>query len=229
MYHYVCGFYGGAITHTPSEIHIYSKDKSCVSMSDYATFKAKKVIIENITADLHDNVLFEGCAEVVIKNCKFSGNEYRFEFLNVGKIVIENCKISDFSNRFMYLQHCNELIVSKNHFIDCGYTEEDWVCGGVIGSYGKELATIILEKNTLQNCYICSHRIYVRGRCNGIFIYNEGRNTELLRVVSNQFIGCQYKINNFDTGAYISVEAEQVVNENNVCKGSVMRIMEADG
>ena len=26
MYHYVCGFYGGAIMHTPSEIHIYSKD-----------------------------------------------------------------------------------------------------------------------------------------------------------------------------------------------------------
>lgn len=226
MYHYVCGFYGGAIMHTPSEIHIYSKDKSCVSISDYATFKAKKVIIENISADLHDDVVFEGCAEVVIKNCKFSGNKYRFEFFNVGKIVIENCKISNFSNRFMFLRDCNELIVSQNHFIDCGYTEESDIRGGVIYSDGEKLATIILEKNTLQNCYIARETQKYNWGCSGIFIYSGGYNTELLRVVSNQFIGCQCKKNGNYTEAYISARANQVVNENNVCNGSIMRIFE---
>lgn len=226
MYHYVCGFYGGAITHTPSKIHIYSKDKSCVNISDYETFKAKKVIIENITADLHDDVVFEGCAEVVIKNCKFSGNKYRFEFFNVGKIVVENCRISDFFNRFTFLRDCNELIVSQNHFVNCGYTEESDIRGGVIYSDGEQLTTIILEKNTLQNCYIARETQKYNWGCTGIFIYSGGYNTELLQVIDNQFIGCRCKNNGNYTEAYISARAKQVVNENNVCNGAITRIFE---
>lgn len=229
MYHYVCGFYSGAITHTPSKIHIYSKDKSCVNISDYETLKAKKVIIENITADLHDDVVFEGCAEVVIKNCKFSGNKYRFEFFNVGKIVVENCRISDFSNRFTFLRDCNELIVSQNHFVNCGYTEESDFrngFGGVIYSDGEQLTTIILEKNTLQNCYIARETQKRYMGCTGIFIYSGGYNIELLQVIDNQFIGCRCKNNGNYTEAYISARAKQVVNENNVCNGAITRIFE---
>ena len=226
MYHYVCGFYSGAIMHTPTEIHIYSKDKSCVNLSNYATFKVKKVIIENITADLHDDIVFSGCEEVFIKNCKFSGNKYRFEFFNVGKIIIENCKISNFSNRVMVLRVCNELIVSQNHFIDCGYTEESYIRGGVIYSDGEKLATIILEKNILQNCYIARKTRRNNWGCTGIFIYSAGYDTELLQIVSNQFIGCQCKNNGNYTEAYISATANQVINENNVCSGSIMRILE---
>lgn len=226
MYHYVCGFYGGAIIHTPSEIHIYSKDKSCVGLSDYATFKAKTVIIENITADLDDDVVFDGCAEVIIKNCKFSGSNHCFEFFNVGKIIVENCRISNFSNRYMFLRDCNKLIVSQNHFINCGYTEESDIRGGVIYSDGDKLETIILEKNTLQNCYIARETQKYNWGCTGIFICSRGYNTNLLQVVGNQFIGCQCKNNGNYTEAYISARANQVINENNVCNGSIMRIFE---
>lgn len=228
MFLYVWGFYTGTVIDTPSEIHIYSKDKSCVNMSDYATFKVKKVTIENVTIDLQDDVVFENCEEVVIKNCKFLGDKCRCLFFNVGKVVIENCNISNFNNRFMILQDCKELIVSKNHFTNCGYTEESDVRGGVIYSEGEESAVIILKNNTLQNCYIARKTQRYNWGCTGIFINNASYSIEMLQVVGNHFIGCQCKNNGNFSEAYISANAHQVVDEDNVCTGSVKTIFESN-
>lgn len=229
MYQYVCGFYCGAIVNTPTEIHIYSSDKSLVNLSKYGTFNAGKVTIENITADLEENIVFYGCEEVVIKNCKLLGDRCRFEFTNTGKVVLENCSVDNFSNRFMHLKGCNELVVVHNHFLNCGYTEDADIRGGVIYDCDK-LETIILENNTLQNCYIARETLRSNWGCTGIFISSitdlYSRPMQLLKVVGNRFIGCQCKNNGNYTEAYISARARNVVNENNLCSGAVTRIFE---
>lgn len=215
MYHYVCEFFNGAIIDTSSEIHVYSKDKSCEHISDYPTFKAKKVIIENITEDLKNDIEFKGCEEVIIKNCNLTGNRYNFIFTCVGKVVVENCRISDFHNRFMHLQHCNELIVSNNYFINCGNSEDDDCEGGVIYANYVE-SQIILKKNTLQNCYINTE--YDFEDCYGLFIYAYCSEYGLFQVVDNHFIGCTSNQNT--CYIYNGNEDCKVIDENNTVSGS---------
>ena len=72
LYHYVANFYAGVILSTPKELHIYSCHRTNVDLAQHSTFRSKKVIIENISSALKFNCVFDGCEEVLIRNCKVS-------------------------------------------------------------------------------------------------------------------------------------------------------------
>ncbi|MGN0421685.1 MAG: right-handed parallel beta-helix repeat-containing protein [Lachnospiraceae bacterium] len=228
MFHYVRGFYAGAIVDTPEEIHIYSCDKSEVDLLQYGVLKNKKVVIENISGVLKSNIYFKGCAEVVIRNCKFTGNKYYFEFGGIGNVLIENCALSDFTNRFARTIDTNNLIVRKNRFVNCGYTKDMDVRGGVIFSEGNNVNKIILESNELLSCYIARETQRDNWGCTGIFFHHNYQHTAVgsIAIKGNRFSGCQCRKNGNLNEAYISAYSFERIEEGNICTGSVTRIFE---
>ena len=225
LFHYIDGFYTGKIVDSHEKFHVYSSNKAVLDLTNYVSLKAKQVIIENISASLPHNIEFRGCAEVVIRNCKFYDSKYKFDFINVGKVIIENCEISNFSNRVARFANVNEIIITCNSFVNCGYTSEDIEFGGVFYCYiATKIDSVVLENNQLVNCYIASPSNPV----NDIFIYCTGGILLRLKVNKNNFIGCECRSKINDAyKAYIDVSnySRKEVNEN-TCTGSVTKIIE---
>lgn len=223
MYHYVQGFYAGAIVDTPNEIHIFSCDRSEVDLSAYGVLKNKKVIIENISCSFKGDVILEGCAEVIIRNCKFMGSQYHFEFNTIGNVIIENCDIRDFSNRFALFDNTNNFTVLNNRFFNCGCTGDGDIYGGVLWNNSNCSKNIILENNELLNCYVARTDYRYNYYATGIFLNIEG-GIENIKVLRNHFSGCECRNNGNMMEAYINGSAESKVEEGNVCTGAVQRI-----
>lgn len=215
FYPYVRGFYSGLITDTSAEKHIYSADGGKVSLGQYGPYTAKRVVIENISCVLDQDIKFEGCEEVIIRSCILKGNKYRFEFHRVGKVSIENCEIIDFSNRFAYLEDSNHLFVQKNRFENCG-------CAG--GGHGgvfycaRSADQIHFIENEFLSCYI--------GKNFGVILYcgdssGWGR-VKTISILNSQFCGCKAESGRFAT--YFAVHSDNKVEKGNTCTGSIIEI-----
>lgn len=227
VYHYIEGFYSGDIVNTPTLLHIVSYDKSELDLSQYGEISAQKVIIENIQYNILENLIFNGCAEVIIKNCKFEGNIPNFRFYNIGKVIIENCEFRNFRMRVAYFSDVNEIYCIHNKFINCGCTttlEYDYLKGGVFYNQGNNTTFITLKANTLLNCYVARSINRAGWGCTGIFIHNNSYAT--ISVIDNCFNGCQCINNNWYTESYISGCLKSKEKNNNICTGSVLRIFE---
>lgn len=210
FYPYVKEFYSGLILDTPTEKHIYSTDGGEVSLSQYGPYTTKRVVIENISCVLDQDIKFEGCEEVIIRNCILKGNEYRFEFHRVGKVIIENCEISDFSNRFAYLKDTNNLFVQNNHFINCGGPDTTGVF-----FYNGENNEISLIGNEFFNCYVEDKALAI--------ILHSDRIVQSLSVLNNLFYECESR-GIVIARAYIYASAHKKVEEGNICTGPVKQI-----
>lgn len=223
MYHYVQGFYAGAIVDTPNEIHIFSCDRSEVDLSAYGVLKNKKVIIENISCSFKGDVILEGCAEVLIRNCKFMGSQYNFKFNTIGNVIIENCDVRDFTNRFAYFSNTDNFTVLNSRFFNCGCTGSGNIYGGVLYNSGNCSKNIILENNELLNCYVARTAYHCYSYATGIFLNIQG-GLENIKVLRNHFSGCECRNNGNKVWAYITGYAESEVEEDNVCMGPVKKI-----
>ena len=215
---------------TPNEIHIFSCDRSEVDLSAYGVLKNKKVIIENISCSLKGNVILEGCAEVIIRNCKFMGSQYHFEFNTIGNVVIENCDVRDFTNRFAYFTDTNNFTVLNNRFLNCGCTTigDSSIYGGILYNSGRCTRNIILENNELLNCYIARTEQKFYLYASGIFLHIEWWTNIEVKVLRNHFSGCECRKNGQWREVYISGggDSRSKTEEGNVCTGAVQRIYE---
>lgn len=226
IYPYIKGFYAGDIVNTPTLLHITSCNKSEINLSQYGEISAQKVIIENIQYVVSEILIFDGCAEVIIRNCKFVGQLSSLVFCRVGKIIIENCEFSNFETRVGYFSNINEIECRDNKFIKCGYTDSPDIRGGVFYIQGNKINSIVLEANKLLNCYIARSDYKSNYGCTGIFMHSEG--TATISVIDNCFNGCQCINNGNYTEAYISGAFQSKEENNNICTGSVSRIFERD-
>lgn len=228
VYHYIEGFYSGDVVNTPTLLHITSCDKSELDLSQDGEFSAQKVIIENIQYCVSEDLVFKGCAEVIIRNCKFTGNVSRMEFFNIGKVTIENCEFSNFEMRVAYFNNVNEIYCTHSRFINCGQTENNEyrnIYGGVLYNAGDKTNLIVLNDNELLNCYICRTTERSGYASSGIFIHSES-NADI-SIMNNCFNGCQcINHNGYLPSAYISGHFENKEENNNICTGSVVRIFE---
>lgn len=227
LYPYIKDFYVGAIIDTSTEKYIYSRDKSPVDLFQYGLFHTKKVVIENVTITLQSCVVFEGCEEVVIKNCNLVGNENNYTFNRVGKILITNCNINNFTNRFAIFKNTNNIQIFNNHFTNCGYAYSSDAFGGVLLNDGDAEHNIILENNELLNCYIES--IGYGGGRSGIFLSDENYGKGDIKLNENRFIGCECRggAPRRRTAAYIYVQnsyKKTWTSDNNICTGSITRL-----
>lgn len=225
FYPYIRGFYSGLITDTSAEKHIYFANGGNISLSQYGPYTAKRVVIENISCVLDQDIKFEGCEEVIIRNCILKGNEYRFEFLRVGKVIIENCDISNFSNRFAYLKDTNHLFVQKNRFENCGCCSDSDIRGGVflIGD-NNALKEIRFTENEFLNCYVARTEHKYNYRATGIILGDNSYDIEKISVLNNRFYGCECRNNGNYAAVYIYASAHEEIEEGNICTGPVTQI-----
>lgn len=227
LYHYIAGFYVGKIVDTYEKVHIYSLNKADLDLTNYVSFKAKQVIIENISVSLPHDIEFRGCAEVIIRNCKFYDSEYNFNFINVDKVTMENCEFTNFSNRVACFTDVNNIIIDGNKFVNCGCNSDGDIEGGVFYCSGKnEMYFVILQNNELLNCYIARTHYTYNYWATDIFVHFKITVNDI-KVVGNHFIGCECRNNgNRKYDAYIGCYAENVSEEKNICSGSVSRIFQ---
>lgn len=227
LYHYIAGFYVGKIVDTYEKVHIYSLNKADLDLTNYVSFKAKQVIIENISVSLPHDIEFRGCAEVIIRNCKFYDSEYNFNFINVDKVTMENCEIVNFSNRVAYFSGVNDMIIDGNKFVNCGCTGEFDTVGGVFYcSEGGCIDFVILQNNELINCYVARTNYKSNYWATDIFIHFDNEVNDI-KIVGNHFIGGECRNNGTrKNAAYICCHSENILEEKNICRGSVNRIFQ---
>lgn len=226
VYHYIERFYSGDIVNTPTLLHITSYDKSDLDLSQYEEFSSQKVIIENIKYFVSEkDLVFRGCAEVIIRNCKFIGDTSNFKFYNIGKVTIENCEFSDFSNRVAYFTKVNEIYCIHSKFINCGYTENSGIKGGIFYIQETKTNSVILKGNTLINSYIARPEYRSYFGCSGIFIFTTDVISNI-SVTDNYFTGCECRQNGNYPEAYISGYFNNREESNNTFVGAVLRLFE---
>lgn len=223
LYHYVSGFYAGRIVDAPELCHIYSHNQQTLDMSNYAVFKSKRVIIENIATTLQQNLVFDGCAEVIIRKCSFNESENHIIFNNIEKVIIEDCEINGFSDRFAYFSYTNNIIICKNRFINCGYTHSNDSKGGVFCSTGNQVNNVKIENNEVLNCYVARTQRISCYSATGI-LFHFGYGATNVKVLGNHFSGCECRNNGDYKEAYITGYRTSTVEEGNVCNGSVKSI-----
>ena len=223
LYHYIESFYSGDIVNTPTFLHIISHDKSELDLSQYGEFSSQKVIIENIQYCVSENLVFKGCAEVIIRNCKFTGDISRIEFYNIGKVIIENSEFSDFKMRVAYFSSVNEIYCTNNKFINCGYEQDSGIKGGVFFSCGNETKFVTLKNNTLLNCYTTKCYYSYAYYYTAIFMEVESRNLDTISVIDNCFNGCECRQKG-NIEVYVSCYSGTKEENNNICTGSVTKI-----
>lgn len=225
LYHYVASFYAGMIVDTPELRHIYSCNKKEVNLLKYNDYKAKRVILENVTISLQQNVVFDGCSEVIIRRCQFNGNSRFLEFRRVGRVIIEECEVSDFSNRFALFTDTNNLYLNKNRFVNCGCISSIDIKGGVLLSDGKRMDSVVIENNKLLNCYVARTEYKPHYWATGVLLHLEN-GVNRVSITGNHFSGCECRKNGNYTEAYITGTVISATDANNVCDGSVRRIFE---
>ena len=224
LFHYIDGFYTGKIVDTYEKRHLYSPNKEMIDLTSY---NAKQVIIENISANLQHDVDFNGCAEVIIRNCKFYDSKYKFNFISVGKITIQNCEFTNFSNRVAYFTGVNNIVIDGNKFISCGCTSGGDIVGGIFYcSRECRINSVILQNNELLNCYVARTNYDSAYWATDIFMhFDKGVND--IKVVGNHFIGCECRNNGTSRNdAYIDCYSENKLEEKNICEGPVDRIFQ---
>lgn len=224
LYHYVANFYAGVLLNTPNVLHIYSCNKSNVDLAQYSVVRTKKVIIENISSCMKLNCVFDGCEEVIIRNCKLIGSKSLLTFNRVGKVIIEECEISDFTNRFACFADTNHLILSGNSFRNCGCISNSDIKGGILQC--NKIESIVFENNEFYNCYVARNEYSYNYWATGILLHIED-SAETIDVQKNRFIGCECRNNSSRfTEAYITGYIYTKNEKDNICTGPVKTIFE---
>ena len=226
---YIKNYYAGAIVDTDTEKHYSAPDKKLSESMVYPTvFKERKVVFENVVLNIGERWVFEGCEEVIFRNCLILGKEFPFSFKSIGTLVIEKCKINDFTNRFGHTESVDNLTINNSEFIACGYTGSGGIIGGgIFSANGSAFNEINIKNSQFLNCYVAdTHRD--NWVSNGIlFLFAEKSILmKSFNLTGNRFIGCMCK-NKGDTSIVGPVFMfTKCIDQDNVCTGGVTRIFD---
>lgn len=179
---YIQNYYAGAIVDSDEVIHYSAPNLKASQGINYPKeYKQRTVIFENMDIPLKADWNFQGCREVVFKNCNLTGGEHQITFHSIEKLTIDYCKISGFTNCFAKLDSVNQLYVSNSKFRECGVENDKEA--GVFSS--KKCGSCSFDNNRFNNCYNCySH--YYNTRYGTKLLYLR---CEKLRLVGNEFAG----------------------------------------
>ena len=227
---YIQNYYAGAIVDTATVKHYSAPDKEVSHNIVYAgSYSERRVIFENVEIDIDSEWAFNGCEEVIFRNCNLLGTGGNISIVSVGTVRLENCKIQKFTDRFANLSGINKLYVQNCEITACGYTCGGDESGGVLYCSGESMQEICLQGNLLRNCYIKADRRRYNYGVSGVFIGFPGSEIESMHVENNEFIGCSCINNGNYTTAYIGgFCTNNCVAKNNRCSGELCRVFEDD-
>lgn len=226
---YISNYYVGAVVNTDVEKHYLAPDKSISSgIICSSSYRERKVTFENLEISLNDRWTFEGCEEVVFRNCNIVGGNNCFVFNRVGKIVFDSCEMKNFSNGVAWIDSINCMVITDSEFLECGRTGSGDFRGGMFIICGTSAESIKVQKSKFLNCHVSASSYRSNYGVSGVFMYFEGaaRNSKFIEINGNEFIGCDCINNGNYTAAIISYFYGEKVDENNKYSGKLQRLFE---
>lgn len=235
---YIQNYYAGIIADTSIKKVFSAPDEWCgtYKMAYPNYYEGKEVYFQNLDMEICTEWNFKSCRKVIFKNCKIKGLGGTFCFQKVEKVYFENCNLSDFSNRVAYMKSVNDFSTIDCEYENCGYITDDGsgARGGLFyvdnGWYGTK-CKILLQGNTLLNCYIKLKRSLSYTGVSGVFIgFENGDYVKQMTIANNIFKNCQC-INNVKfkravIGNENLFDVPEIVEENNICLGENIRLFE---
>lgn len=225
---YIQNFYAGVIIDSETEKYYYSPEKQFLSiLGQEMRFKERKVTFDHIKIDINETWTFDGCEEVVFRNCEVNGKSGHFHFDSVGKVIMEDSVFRNFNDRVAYIIAANQITINGNEFIECGYTGDGAVRGGVIFVCNIDNGSLFLNNNSLLNCYVKAETNRLYYGVTGVFVGMEDCMCGYFELKGNDFIGCRCINNGGSTEAIIEIEDyydNERIEENNYCSGTLTRI-----
>ncbi|MCC8151737.1 MAG: hypothetical protein LIO96_09880 [Lachnospiraceae bacterium] len=191
---YIKEFYAGAVVDTLTEKHYTAPEKKLSKGIIFPTlYKERKVVFENLAITITDDWVFDGCEEVVFRNCDFSSTGGNLQFNAIGKVVMEHCAAKDFNNRAGYLSSVNNFEVKNCEFINCGVTCDSDAHGGVFLLNSGVYDNLILIENQLLNCYVQTRSNAYPREAYGVFVSGRGymNINDMVKIIANAFSGCK--------------------------------------
>lgn len=237
---YVKNFYVGAIVDTDMEYYLTAPEKELSKGFEYKNeYRQRRVVFENLDIEVKETWGFVGCEEVVFRNCNLKGVENKnICFDALGSVKFEGCKIRDFKKMgFISLYDVNNLVVKNCEISECGYNcstgyHVQYSRGGVIGTNNWDMTEIIIENNTILNCYIEANTYFSYRGVSGTFIGRRDGSSlrcDVMRVINNKFIGNSCKYNGEFRKSQISGTFKKIISYGNECTGDVTRVFEDYG
>lgn len=249
---YIKTYYAGAIVDLQDKKRYSSPDVNQVYDISFPTlYEEKKVVFENLNIYLNEEWIFEGCEEVVFRDCKIYGEKEHFTLNNIKRVRFENCNYENFSNRVAIISPIEEFVVKNCEFKNCGHTVDyhkwnnSWVDkrdGGVfliqIDRDGN--CNVEVSENSLIKCYKKTENNHYDDRIrNGIFIGFDlidsgilargGAGVNNLMLKNNIFLNCEgYGYGEPDAVIDGRLEAKNIQVKNNQSTGEVKRMFKED-
>ena len=231
---YIQDFYRGAIVDTYIEKYYYTPDKQKIEALNHGMiFKERKVTFVNIEIEINDNWEFEGCEEVIFKSCKINCKSGTMHFISIGNLCFYDCVFSNFNNRVAVMTSVNNIYIERNEFIECGSSGDVEETPSRGSNYGGvflidkgECNSVIINNNSLMNCYVkrSVHNLFYG--VNGVFIAFNFQNIDYFELKNNDFIGCRSINGDSETVLIYGENIIKLVEENNRCTGEIRRIFE---
>lgn len=222
---YISNYYVGAVVDNAFEkFYIAPEVDMSEGLSVKNRFDEKKVTFDNISFNIVDPMLFEGCETVTFKNCKFHGAKSRITFQSVGYVIFEHCDFSEFENKVAEVFDANTFIVRNCTFNNCRDIVADMDKPGgvlVLRDNNKKMEELILEGNTIHNCYI--HTSPFAFQASAVFLECPAVVGKMI-VKDNSFSGCLCTGTGYAKAMIGKFATKKLIEKNNVATGELTRI-----
>ncbi len=230
FYPYIANFYVGAITDSEKEQYYSapSLDVEC-NIDLPAEYRARKVTFRNLSIELREDHLFDGCEMVEFINCRlFTKDSAKMNFKAIGKLTFRECEFKDFDDHIACFDSVNEVVIKECFFFNCGWICETGNRGGMfMVSNGENHKSFTLEDSKIQNCYIKARECWYDWGVTGILL--EVQTGTEYRIVNNEFIGCQCINNqNYTEAIFAGYRPDNIIFSDNRATGSCTRWFEKE-
>lgn len=196
---YICNYYVGAMVDTDVLQHYYAPEVTSLEGMQYPNcFTEQKVIFENLVLNIGEEWTFDGCEEVVFKNCSLTSGVGHLVVTYADKLIFEDCLISGFSGGFCRIESAKNLIIKNCEFSNCevGRANGKWC---TLIQIEHSLENLSLTENKLSSCNVPAykHDCYNYQRKVPVFIGFNYRYTSIqiqnVCIKNNTFIECQVR------------------------------------
>lgn len=219
---YVSSYYAGAIVNTDTEkYYIAPNIQNSAGVVLQTEYNERTVTFENLMISIDGQWDFNGCEEVVFRNCRLTGGSHFIRLESVRCVRIEKCRFTGFSDGVFECHLVNHMTICESEFTDCGRTAPGDSRGGVIRAHEGSFDLIRICDSKFHGCYIAAGRLrYNYGVTGVVFGFDTNPyvgSVKKLVVTGNEFSGCDCINNGNYRAAIFGVPSDNQVGDREAC------------